>query len=95
MAEKKAPDLDDTPRLVRATKMVFYGGMRIRAGQTFTLVHPATEFSASSMALLEDGRDDLATAVASSPKQRGSAGVTLKTKATGRSAGTLDPDPGI
>ena len=83
--------------LVRATKMVFYGGMRIREGRTFTLTDPA-HFSEASMARVPEGTaDDTAVAVDASPKQRVLGGAALKQKRPGVSAatGTLEKDAGI
>ena len=95
MADKTAPDKPETPRLVRATRMVFYGGMRIRPGKTFTLVKPSTEFAEGAMEYADGAPDDIAAAVAASPKSRGSAGVTLKSPAGKVAKGALEPDPGI
>jgi hypothetical protein len=89
--------MTDQSLRVRATKMVFYGGMRIRPGVTFTLTDPA-HFSASSMARVPpETPDTLAAAVEASPKQRGEGGVTLKQKRAHvkTAPGVIDPDPGI
>jgi hypothetical protein len=84
--------------LVRATKMVFYGGMRHRPGKTFTIADEA-HFSPDGMEKVEAGaRDDAAAAVEASPKQRAAqGGVEAKQKRPGMvtRTGTMEPDPGI
>lgn len=90
---------DEQRLLVRAKpgQMVFYGGNRIRPGQTFSVLQ--SEFSEKSMELADPGaRDDLEAARLASPKQRGPGGVALKqqpaAKPTGGRRG-LEPDRGI
>ena len=66
----------EAPTRVRATKMNFYGGVRIREGQTFTLSDPQ-HFNPNSMALVEPSTpDDIATAREASPKTLGDRGGT-------------------
>jgi len=84
---------DDKSLLVRATRMVFYGGMRIRPGQTVRLTDQS-HFSASSMVEVSphEARDDTAAAVEASPKQRGPGGSETK---TAKRATRISDDPGI
>jgi len=82
--------------LVRATKMVFYGGMRIRIGKTVTLADPS-HFSDDSMEWVVPGTpDDTAAAIDASPKTRDAQGG-VRSKRPGVPTGkpALTPDPGI
>ena len=100
MAEKKSePEAVQQPQApvrVRAKEpMCFYRGMRIRPGKTFTLDDPR-DFNPKSMEPVDPAvPDDTATAVAASPKQRGSAGVMLKQKPPGGPPTTPPSDQGI
>jgi len=98
MAEKKTEPAVDVPRRVRATTMVFYGGLRIRAGRTFTLLK-ASEFNPAAMEYADGAPDETAAAIEASPKIRGSAGVQVKapdvTPSKAAVQASLTPDPGI
>lgn len=88
--------------VVRATAMNFYGGVRVRAGQTFTLTDP-THFNPKTMTYADPATpDDIASAREASPKQIGDrGGVESKPRLKARSgvrvqpATSFEPDPGI
>lgn len=84
---------DEKGILVRATRMVFYGGLRHRPGKTFRITDPS-HFSESGMAYVTDQteRDDAAAAIEASPKQRGPGGSETKTS---KRATRIEPDGGI
>ena len=98
MAEKKVEPVVSAPRIVRATSMVFYHGLRIRAGRTFTL-KTASDFNPDAMVYADGAPDETAAAVEASPKIRGSAGVQVKapdvTPSKAAVQASLNPDPGI
>lgn len=86
----------ETRVLVRALQTGFYGGSRVRAGTTFSILpHEMAKW----MEPADPGSvDALAAAREASPKVRGSAGVTLKVKPKAPPPGGrrgLEPESGI
>lgn len=92
MAEERGDPLI----VVRATETGFANGARVRAGKTFSIRE--SQFSPRWMEKTTPGTsDELAAAKEASPKQRGSAGVTLKGKKEPPPGGRrgLEPEAGI
>jgi hypothetical protein len=87
---------DETPVRVRAKFMGFYGGSRVRPGQTFTVKR--SELAKWMEPVTPDAPDELAAAREASPTQRGPGGTLPKARQHRPPPGGrqgLEPDSGI